>query len=138
MADAKPTHRTSQQHAGDAAEALVADRLAGTGWAVLARNVRIGRRELDIVAIDPGPPAELVVIEVRWRRDRAYGLPEETADWRKRRHVRSAAFALLDRGLPGGPELPALPLRFDLVVVEPSVQPGDDPRIRHHRHVFGS
>ena len=62
-------------------------------------------------------------------------LPEETVDWRKRRHVQLAALALLDRGLPDGTPLPPLPLRFDLVVVEPPVAPGDAPRVRHHRHV---
>jgi hypothetical protein len=51
--------------------------------------------------------------------------------------VRLAALALLDRGLPDGRELPALPLRFDLVVVEPPSRPGQEPRVRHHRHVVG-
>ena len=37
----------------------VADRLAAGGWRILGRNVHVGRRELDIVAVDPGPPAWL-------------------------------------------------------------------------------
>jgi putative endonuclease len=119
------------QQAGDAAEALVADRLAEAGWLVLARNVHVGRHELDLVAVDPGPPAALVVVEVRWRADRSFGLPEETVDHRKRSRVRAAAYGLLERGcLPGGERLPRLPLRFDLVVVEPG------GRIRHHRHAM--
>ena len=130
-----PPNRTDRQRAGDAAEDLVAERLAAAGWTIVARNVRVGRGELDLIAVDPGPPAALVVVEVRWRRDRSFGLPEETVDWRKRRHVRMAALALLDRGLPDGRPLPPLPLRFDLVVVEPPARPGEDPRVRHHRHV---
>jgi putative endonuclease len=123
--------RTAAQHAGDAAEALVADRLTTAGWTVLARNIHVGRYELDLVAIDPGPPAALVAIEVRWRADRRFGLPEETVDHRKRARVRAAAYGLLDRGtMPDGSVVPHLPLRFDLVVVEP----GD--RIRHHRHAM--
>lgn len=123
--------RTMAQLAGDAAEALVASRLAEAGWTVLARNVHVGRHELDLVAVDPGPPAALVVVEVRWRAGRDYGLPEETVDHRKRARVRAAAYGLLDRGsLPNGERIPHLPLRFDLVVVEP----GD--RIRHHRHAM--
>ena len=123
--------RTTAQLAGDAAEALVAARLAEAGWTVLARNVHVGRHELDIVAVDPGPPAALVVIEVRWRASRAFGLPEETVDHRKRARVRAAAYGLLDRGsLPGGEAMPHLPLRFDLVVVEPG------GRVRHHRHAM--
>jgi putative endonuclease len=123
--------RTTAQQAGDAAEAAVAERLAEAGWLVLARNVHVGRHELDLVAIDPGPPAMLVVVEVRWRADRAFGLPEETVDHRKRGRVRAAAYGLLDRGsLPDGEPLPHLPLRFDLVVAEPG------GRIRHHRHAI--
>ena len=119
--------RTRQQHAGDAAETLVEARLVDAGWTVLGRNVHVGRGELDLVAVDPGPPAWLVVVEVRWRRDRGFGLPEETLDWRKRRHLRRAAAMLLEQGMPDGSRLPPLPLRFDLVVVEPG-------GIRHHRY----
>jgi putative endonuclease len=128
--------RTGQQLLGDVAETLVAERLASSGWTVLARNVRVGRDELDLVAIDPGPPRTLVIVEVRWRQSRSFGLPEETVDWRKRRHLRLGGLALLDRGLPDGRRLPSLPLRFDLVVVEPPARPDDEPRVRHHRHVL--
>ena len=107
----------------------MASGLAEQGWSVLARNLRVGRGELDIVAVDPGPPAALVIVEVRWRKDRGFGLPEETVDWRKRRHLRHAAATLLERGLPDGSALPPLPLRFDLVVVEPT-------GIRHHRYAI--
>jgi putative endonuclease len=130
--------RTAGQLLGDAAETTVAAHLAGAGWTVLARNVRVGRGELDIVAVDPGPPAVLVAVEVRWRARRDFGLGEETFDWRKRRRVRDAAFGLLDRGrLPDGRALPRLSLRFDLILVEPSPDGAPQPRIRHHRHVLG-
>ncbi|MGZ8438883.1 MAG: YraN family protein [Candidatus Limnocylindrales bacterium] len=123
--------RTDAQRSGDGAEALVADRLTAAGWTILARNVHIGRYELDLVAVDPGPPRALVAVEVRWRAGRDFGLPEETVDHRKRSRVRAAAYGLLERGaLPDGSRLPHLPLRFDLVVVEP----GD--RVRHHRHAM--
>jgi len=72
--------RTGSQLAGDAAERLVAERLRTAGWTILGLNVHVGRAELDIVAIDPAPPARLVVVEVRKRRSREFGLPEETVD----------------------------------------------------------
>ena len=139
MADRLSTpRRTPAQRAGDAAELSAATYLEAAGWTVLARNVHVGRHELDLVAIDPGPPAALVVVEVRWRVSRDFGLPEETVDHRKRTRVRAAAFGLLDRGaFADGEPLPHLPLRFDLIVVEPG--PGDDAgtrRIRHHRAAF--
>ena len=121
--------RTALQGSGDAAEALVAQTLLAAGWRILARNVHVGRGELDIVAVDPGPPAELVIVEVRWRRRRDFGVAEESLDHRKRRHLRAAIGRLLAEGLPGGDRLPSHALRVDLVVVEPG------NRIRHHRHV---
>lgn len=104
---------------------------------MLGRNVRVGRHELDLVAVDPGPPPALVVAEVRFRARRDFGLAEETVDHRKRARIRAAAFGLLERGrlVAGGPPLPALPLRLDLVVVEPPSAAGTPPRVRHHRGV---
>jgi Holliday junction resolvase-like predicted endonuclease len=127
--------RTDRQKAGDAAEALVAERLAARGWLILARNIHAGRSELDIVAVDPGPPARLVVVEVRWRRSREFGLPEETFDYRKRAHLRAGVARLLERGqLPDGSDLPRLPISLDLAVVEPG--PGGAPRVRLYRHAL--
>lgn len=121
--------RTAAQRTGDAAEARVATYLTALGWTVLATHVRVSRAELDIVAIDPGPPPALVIVEVRWRGRRDFGLPEETVDHRKRARLHRAGFTLRERALlPDGAAVPKLPLRFDLVAVEP----GD--RLRHHRH----
>jgi Holliday junction resolvase-like predicted endonuclease len=96
---------------------------------VLGTHVRVGRAEVDIVAVEPGPPSELVVVEVRWRARRDFGLPEETVDGRKRSRLHHAGFALRDRGgLKDGTVIPNLPLRFDLITVEPGAA------IRHYRH----
>jgi Holliday junction resolvase-like predicted endonuclease len=121
--------RTGSQRAGDAAESLVAERLVRAGWSILGRNVHAGRSELDIVAVDPGPPARLVVVEVRWRRSREFGRPEETFDRRKQSHVRAGLARLLERRcLPNGEALPNLPVAIDLAVVEPG--PDGQARIR--------
>jgi len=124
--------RTSRQQEGDAAEDLVARRLADVGWTIVDRNARGGRGELDIVAVDPGPPRELVVIEVRWRHRRDFGLAEETVDWRKQALLRRTTWRWLDARR----ELQRLPIRFDLVVVEPGLASAVEPRIRHHRAAF--
>ena len=125
---------TLAQLAGDEAEALVAGRLVSAGWTILARNLRLGRDELDLVAVDPGPPSALVVVEVRRRGRRDYGLAEETLDYRKRRALRRAIAMLLESGvLPGGRPLPALPLRLDLVAVDRG--PDGATAVRHHRAV---
>ena len=70
------------------AETLVPRAPRPAGWTVLARDVHVGRYELDLAAVDPGPPPALVVVEVRWLRRREYGLAEETVDHRKRARVR--------------------------------------------------
>lgn len=121
--------RTAAQRLGDDAESKVAAHLEALGWQVLARHVRVGRDELDLVATDPGPPRALVIVEVRWRARRDFGLPEETIDGRKRARLHRAGFSLREAGrLPDGTPLPSLPVRFDLVVVEPG------ERLRHHRY----
>ena len=121
--------RTVAQRAGDGAEAAIAAHLAALGWSILGRQIRVGRAELDLLAIDPGPPPALVVVEVRWRARRDFGLAEETIDGRKRARLHRAGFVLRERGeLADGTRLPALPLRFDLIVLEPAA------RLRHHRH----
>jgi Holliday junction resolvase-like predicted endonuclease len=121
--------RTAAQRAGDEAEARVATHLTSLGWRVLGTHLRVGRAEIDILAVDPGPPASVVAVEVRWRARRDFGLPEETVDHRKRARLHRAGFALRELGrLPDGVAIPNLPLRFDLVVVEPR------DRFRHHRY----
>ena len=128
--------RTRSQRAGDAAEDDVAARLLARGWALLGRRVRAGRSELDLVAVDPGPPPALVVVEVRWRHSREFGLPEETVDRRKLGHLRTGVGRLLEAGrLPDGTALPDLPVRLDLVVVEPPGAAGLPRRLRHHHGI---
>ena len=122
--------RTSAQHAGDAAEARVAAALESLGWTILGRQVHVGRAELDLIAIDPRSPPSLVVVEVRWRRRRDFGVAEETVDQAKRERLRRAAW----RWLATTNEPPRLPLRFDLVVVEPGADA--ESVIRHHRAAF--
>ena len=129
--------RTGSQRTGDAAERLVADRLRRAGWTILGLNVHVGRAELDIVAIDPAPPARLVVVEVRHRTSRAFGVPEESITAAKRSRIRRGAQGLRERGILGdGTSVPALPLRIDLIVVEPPRESGGSPRIRHHVAAF--
>ena len=134
MAGMPSATRTLQQRIGDSGERLVADRLAAAGWTILGRNVRLGRDELDLVAVDPGPPAALVVVEVRRRGRRDFGLAEETLDHRKRRALRRGTGTLLERGtLPDGTPLPSLPMRIDLVAIDVGVD--GRPTLRHHRAV---
>ncbi len=123
------------------AEQLVAGRLTEAGWTILARNVRVGRSELDLLAVDPGPPLTLVAVEVRANRTSSFGPPEASVDRRKLRAVYRGALALRASGaLPDGAALPRLPLRVDLVTVEAAPFLARDvggPIVRHLRRLIG-
>jgi uncharacterized protein (TIGR00252 family) len=101
---------------GASAEAAAAAWLAGQGWTVLARNVRIERHELDILARDP--QAILAVVEVRGRSGPSFGSGVESVDARKVSRLYRAAAALRRAGHPAvGPGPLSRPLRVDLVTL---------------------
>lgn len=125
---------TRAQQIGDEAEAVAAGMLEAAGCTILARNVRLGRDELDLVVIEPGPPDTLVVVEVRRRGRRDFGVAEETLDHRKRAAMRRALGKLLTLGiLPNGVVLPRLPVRVDLIAIDSDA--GGRRSVRHHRGI---
>ena len=84
----------------------------------MARNIRVGRGELDIIAIDPGPAPTLVFVEVRSASGTGFGAPVESVDARKVARLYRAASALVRAGrLPDGRALPANSWRVDLVTL---------------------
>lgn len=113
---------TLRQRRGAAAEERAIEFLVGLGWRVLQRNVRLGRDEIDIVALDPGPPPVLVAVEVRSATSSAFGAPEERIDRAKVGHLYRALRAL--------PTESRLPRRVDLVVVDQRPGAGG---LRHQR-----
>lgn len=99
--------------------------LRAKGYRIEARNWRCALGEIDIVCWDGDT---LVFVEVKARRTRAAGSPEEAVDRRKQARLVRLAQAFL--GKRGG-EAP--PCRFDVVAVE-----GDGlvPRVRHLKCAF--
>src|SRR5690606_32230296 len=73
---------------GARAESLVCDHLAARGFSIVARNVRVGRKEIDIVARRGDL---LVFCEVRARARSGFVSPLATIDRTKMRNVREAA-----------------------------------------------
>jgi len=113
----------ARQHLGRAAEAAAARYLQARGWALLGRNVRIGRGELDLI-VRRGDV--LAFVEVKARRSGSCGTPEDAVDGRKRRQVaRLAELWLAARpwALRGVSDV-----RFDVVAVDAI---GDRPQVRH-------
>ena len=75
--------------------------LQQAGYAVLERNVRCGRVELDVVAIS-GDGIAFVEVKARW--GDAFGAPEEAITPTKRRNlIRAAERYLRDHSLEGQP-----------------------------------
>jgi putative endonuclease len=98
---------------GDLGENLAADYLQKHGYVIRERNWRCGRLgEIDIVAEDGG---YLVFVEVRTRRGRAYGSPEDSITVAKKLRLVQLAMSYrqehADAGLP-------LDERIDVVAVE--------------------
>lgn len=80
--------------------------LEGLGYRIRHRNWRSGKKELDIVAEHQG---ELVIVEVRTRRDRKFGTPEESINGVKVRRIVSSADAYVRKfGID-------MPVRFDII-----------------------
>ena len=105
----------ARQRTGRLGEGLVAERLRGAGWVIVARNARTSevRGELDLIALDGG---ELVFVEVKARRAGSLAGPETPAmavGPRKRAKLRSLATAWLR---DAGSDVPRHGgLRFDVV-----------------------
>ncbi len=95
---------------GRRGEALAAERLMASGCEIVARNWRCARGELDIVGRDSDG---WVFLEVRTRRGRGFGTPEESLTPLKRRHLALAAQEFLAER-----EALSEPWRVDLAAVE--------------------
>ena len=120
----------ARQQFGRAAEEAAARYLTQSGWRLLGRNVRIGRGELDIVA-RRGPV--LAFVEVKARRTRTCGAPEDAVSPLKRRQVaRLAELWLAARpwAMDGVDDV-----RFDIIAVDSTAFPST---IRHLPAAFTS
>ncbi len=108
---------------GRAAEQAAADYLQGAGWRLLGRNVRVGRGELDIIA---RRGQVLAFVEVKARRTRTCGAPEDAVSPKKQHQIaRLAELWLATRpwALRGVADV-----RFDIVAVDLSAGPA---AVRH-------
>jgi putative endonuclease len=110
-------------------EAQAAAYLAQRGYRIVARNVRAGGVEVDLVV---ERAAVVVFVEVKTRATRAHGAPEEAVDARKRSRLVRAAAAWLHEQRRGGRAVRRV--RFDVVTCE--VQPGGGLAVRHLEGAF--
>ena len=79
---------------GAVGERIAAEYIKNMGWRITGRNIRAGRGELDIVAIDGD---ELVIVEVRTRRIGKISPSETTVGPNKLKSILKAARIYVER-----------------------------------------
>jgi putative endonuclease len=111
---------------GASGEDVAAEHLEGRGFRIVERNVRLGRGEIDLIAVDAGT---VVFVEVKGNRGRRFGAPEEMVTGvKQRRLTRLATWYLQRRGWLGRPA------RFDVVAVDWDA--GGLAAVRHFPNAF--
>jgi putative endonuclease len=118
----------ARKRLGDLGERLAAERLTAEGYHILARQWRCRGGEVDLVAEDADG---LAFVEVKTRRGRGYGTPEESLTPTKIARLQTAAHTWI--ATHHGDE--AVDWRIDLVAVE--LSPGGQLlRVELHRYIL--
>ena len=120
----EPAHLKS----GRWGEEVAAQLLKKKRYKIVGQRVRVGKRdEIDMIAKEG---STLVFVEVKTRKNEAYGRPFSAVNKAKRKHLSRAAVGWLKR-TKSEPDY----IRFDVVEVigEPG---GDAPEIRHIENAF--
>ncbi|OWT59044.1 YraN family protein [Candidimonas nitroreducens] len=119
---------TQAQQNGLQAESQARRWLERSGLRILARNLRCGVGEIDLVGLDG---AVLVFIEVRHRRSTQYGGAAASVNRQKQQRLMRAAQYFLPRLSRRYFDCNIPACRFDVVALEPS-------GLRWYKHAFGS
>ena len=94
---------------GRKGEALAVRALRREGYAILDRNVRLGRYEIDIIAQEGDT---IAFVEVKTRRSDTVAYPEDNVGQKKQHHLRQAANTYMAQH-----DDPDMYYRFDVVSV---------------------
>jgi putative endonuclease len=119
---------SSRRSEGSYFEDLTSSYLQSKGYRILDRNVRILRKEVDIVAVDRDT---IVFVEVKGRRSRRFGTAFESVGTRKRARITKVAGAYL-----GQHNLADRQCRFDVVSV--ILDDKEHPEFEHIENAFGA
>lgn len=95
--------------------------LRSCGYEILKINYKVLGGEIDIIALYN---LELVFVEVKTRRSMAFGLPEESLRFYKKKHIKYAMLKYMHENYHRGP------FRFDMIAIELS----DIDELLHLRH----
>lgn len=109
---------------GDHGESLAATYLANKGYLVLERNWRYKRAEVDLIC---KAGKLLVFVEVKTRRSKKFGEPEEAVHDKKQQQLVQAAQEYIEQSGHEGE------IRFDIIAIELT---GGRQQIRHFEDAF--
>jgi len=113
---------TNKRTLGTVTERRAEQYLESIGYEILERNYRVKTGEIDLIGRDD---KSLCFIEVKYRKDLRFGLPEEAVTPLKMRTIRrTAEWYLLTHPHPAEFEL-----RFDVVAM-------DDTELRLYKNAF--
>ena len=115
----------SHNELGKLGETLAANFLQANGYTILARNWRVNRIEVDLIArLDD----TLIFVEVKTRSSDSFGPPEAYVTQRKKRLMASAATAYMqDTGHDWA-------IRFDVISIV--LRTGEAPDLEHFEDAF--
>lgn len=94
---------------GKTGENIAADYLKKAGYAIVVRNYRTRMGEIDIIASKSG---YLIFVEVKTRRNTAYGMPSEAVNYHKQNKIIQSAQCYLN--MTGQANSPC---RFDILEI---------------------
>lgn len=102
-------------------EELAATFLQQKGYVIVERDWKLGHRDIDIIAMDGDI---MVFVEVKTRRNRVFGEPEEAVDYKKLHNLSQAAnYYVKSKRIN-------CDIRFDVVTVVGTPNYGE-PEINH-------
>ena len=101
-------------------EDIAAAYLTEKGWQIIERNWKSGHHDLDIIAKEG---CTLIIVEVKTRRNRLFGDPEEAIDYKKRMSLQSATNYYVKSHHIN------VPVRFDIISIVGMI--GSTPEIDH-------
>jgi putative endonuclease len=123
----------SNQDLGKWGEELATNYLVSQGYALLASNVRTPYGEIDLIVEGASTHAEqekvLVFVEVKTRRSRSFGPPEESITPKKQEHLVSSALHYLQEH----PDI-HLDWRVDVIAIQRFA--GRSPKIQHFENAI--
>lgn len=122
-----PVTWTDKRHKRGLAGERIAERfLEAVGYRVLAHRFRLGRSEIDLI-VRRG--AVVAFVEVKTRRNAAFGSPLEAVRWAKQRQIVKVAQGWMDRH-----GSPTDEFRFDVIGV--TLTSGGKARVQHVEDAF--